>query len=621
MVDATIERRVIDMAGRGLRGESFADIARRTNSYGAIATDADAAVLSKFKDDLLAYAEGSTNFRATFVEAIADFAVGQYFSCAETGALRIYKRTGAMPFYADQGDSAAPLTKALMASTGGAALVGADDGASGTKWTTIAGFIALMLSTAGSANVGFSHAVSYPAGTIGSHIKQRVSIKDAPFNVVGGPVSTAPASLPDETAGITAAINYALANGCDLHIPAGAYKGALPTITKALKIYGDGAWSSLLYSTATGTTDALVISPPSGAGGVGNTGLVLQDFALLPVAAGNGGYGIRIQLTSGAFLSNSEISRVLIGQFGNQGLYFDNSVANGDGFFTWTVRRSWITNGIKGTKVGDSINIEQNTIPGGNFVGVNMTGLTGARQLVIGSNNITTLGGSVYLEDAYGSTVLNNQCEYLSSTTNYPGSLAGLVTIHNCLQTTIEGNTITPYVGGSITLVPAAVAITGTSKRTYLRGANEITQGQNHHISTTAGTDMVFIDQATRYNTVNPVFSFLGTDTRGIWINLTLINSWVQTSGWAVPRIRKDESGRCQLGGAVSSGSGVIANLPAAYCPDYNHKQPVSYDGSTTCAHVQVATSAGGGGIVAVSAPGNVGLHLDGITYQAAFTN
>ncbi len=56
-------------------------------------------------------AQAFTNYRATRAEGVADFPVGAYFSSDETGELRIYKRIAGSPFYQDQGDEAAPLTK------------------------------------------------------------------------------------------------------------------------------------------------------------------------------------------------------------------------------------------------------------------------------------------------------------------------------------------------------------------------------------------------------------------------------------------------------------------------------------------------------------------------------
>lgn len=103
--------RTLDLHSRGLRGESYASLARRTGAFGAAAGDSDSTVLTKMFDDLSANVQGVNNFRATFAEAVADFAVGEYFTTAESGSLRIYKRTGTSPFYVDQGDDAAPVTR------------------------------------------------------------------------------------------------------------------------------------------------------------------------------------------------------------------------------------------------------------------------------------------------------------------------------------------------------------------------------------------------------------------------------------------------------------------------------------------------------------------------------
>ncbi|SFA85494.1 glycosyl hydrolase family 28-related protein [Azotobacter beijerinckii] len=62
---------------------------------------------------------------------------------------------------------------------------------------------------------GFSHAVNYPAGTLGAHARNSVSVKDAPFNAKGDGVT-------NDTAAIQAAADF-LANGGVLHFPAGRY--------------------------------------------------------------------------------------------------------------------------------------------------------------------------------------------------------------------------------------------------------------------------------------------------------------------------------------------------------------------------------------------------------------
>lgn len=63
---------------------------------------------------------GYAHFYATRAEGVAAVGVGEYFTSSETGSPRTYKRTGSTPFYVDQGDAAAPVSKAALGfATGG----------------------------------------------------------------------------------------------------------------------------------------------------------------------------------------------------------------------------------------------------------------------------------------------------------------------------------------------------------------------------------------------------------------------------------------------------------------------------------------------------------------------
>lgn len=84
---------------------------------------------------------GGAPFRATFAEAIADFAVGEYFTSSETGALRTYLRTVIAPYYEDQGDVAAPVSQAQMSAFPGPLINGA--------WKRIFSLPRLLLSGTG----------------------------------------------------------------------------------------------------------------------------------------------------------------------------------------------------------------------------------------------------------------------------------------------------------------------------------------------------------------------------------------------------------------------------------------------------------------------------------------
>lgn len=75
-------------------------------------------------DMAVSTAQGLLNFRALIADGVADFPVGSFFASGEGGALRLYERIAAAPFYLDMGDNVAPLTKALLGGPAGAAELG-----------------------------------------------------------------------------------------------------------------------------------------------------------------------------------------------------------------------------------------------------------------------------------------------------------------------------------------------------------------------------------------------------------------------------------------------------------------------------------------------------------------
>lgn len=146
----------------------------------------------------------------------------------------------------------------------GAALVGADDGASGSLFTTVAGFISRLLSSAGSALVGFIQAGTGAVSRwVQDKLRETVSVKD--FGAVGDGVA-------DDTAAFQAAINYAATVAGTVFIPFGKYRvGDLTCASMGgVSIIGqrqahetnDAAGSILIY---TGTARCLNFVRPLGA--------------------------------------------------------------------------------------------------------------------------------------------------------------------------------------------------------------------------------------------------------------------------------------------------------------------------------------------------------------------
>ena len=81
--------------------------------------------------------------------------------------------------------------KSDLAATGGSALVGADDGAGGSLWTTVAGFIAFLLSSLGASVIGFIQAgVGAVQRTLQAKAREVVTVTDFGASATAGVDST-----------------------------------------------------------------------------------------------------------------------------------------------------------------------------------------------------------------------------------------------------------------------------------------------------------------------------------------------------------------------------------------------------------------------------------------------
>ncbi len=218
-----------------------------------------------------------------------------------------------------------------------------------------------------------------------------------------------------------------------------------------------------------------------------------ENFRIEPAKVGQGGPGghaMVLRIAPGRFISTTTIDRVYFGDFGGQGLVFDNSAGNKDGFFTTTVRRSWIENGVKGVLVGDSITFEDNVLPDGvslrpvgGFPCFDLTTVPGSRQVHINRNSCTTSGGGVVIRNASQVTITNNWFEHPSVYGSpYKGG-PGLLHLINVSGSTITNNTTN--LGNSN--AKYALLIEGGADN-YVGPMNDWSLGSEGHIGLTGGT-------------------------------------------------------------------------------------------------------------------------------------
>lgn len=427
--------------------------------------------------------------------------------------------------------------------------------------------------------------------------------------------------IVDDYAAFQALINLAQTLEVGLYIPADSYRVTQDlTITRRLHMYGDTGDTSRIVRSGAGK--GLVIRPP--ADRTSNTFYHLHHFGVYPEVDGQGTYGIDVILDENAYFSNWEIDHIRIGDFGSYGIHFNNDVLNVDGFFTGTIRRCWIQNGINGGYMGDSLNFIENTVTGKN-VGFLLSQNPGATQFVIEKNNITCNAGAIALIGATQPQIKNNQMEYLG---DYMGTYDAFVALFDTSFGVIEGNTITPYnsaFSGSST--PSyAVLIDGDSKGNTISKNLISVKPEGIHIALGISSALTVLNTVTKdnkYGFSDPEGGRMfngGINNFGVDVLLTLQNGWVQYDTLDTrPKVQKTADGLVVVGGSVKSGAAaqytVITNLPIGFRPKVDRKfQCTNFDGTDFKA-ITINITPTGDVVILSTGVSNVLLQLDGIQY------
>lgn len=418
--------------------------------------------------------------------------------------------------------------------------------------------------------------------------------------------AVADASTDNSTA-LQSWITWIQLNGNRGHVPAGVFNYATaPTQTARLHLTGAGRGIAILQYT--GNFAGWNVAPPTS--GETNRFWKWEGFSIRPLNVGGGTYGMNIVLATGCYMSNFDIEDMEIGSFSLQGIHFDNSIGNTDGFFTGTVRRNWITNGIIGQKMGDSLEFMDNTITGLKC-GIEFTGLPGARQMIISGNNITTSGGHIALIGVEQPRILCNQIEQ-PSTSPYSGVYGCSMYLSNCFEPLVHGNTINP--NNSATTIPGATIAMdgGTSNPVF--SLNDIQKGGSVHFSSDATVIGIDIRPDNTYYGAALVDGTAGPSSKNLPQTLTLTNAWVAFGGaFAIPKYIKGTDGFVTLSGSMKSGTGAFATLPAAFRPTSTVVLTVTT--ASAIALIQITSA----GVCTVVSGGNTQITLDGARFPTTY--
>lgn len=243
---------------------------------------------------------------------------GQYFAVNVAGIVSIYLRTSTASTL-----QRTMLTTDALSATGGAGLTGSNDLASGTLWTTVAGFITYLRSSAGSAIVGFiASGTGAVLRNIRDKLRESVSVSDY-YNTAD----------PDDTLSFT----RALATGKKVYMPAAAGHGAggkyvvdVATLVTGSYLYGDGATSIISQSPSYVGVSTGSLYANSGSAGATIDNLTLRDFRIEGTNIVAPVFSQFKHLISLNGVKNVLIENVQIIGFQGDGLYLGSGVVGGD---------------------------------------------------------------------------------------------------------------------------------------------------------------------------------------------------------------------------------------------------------------------------------------------------
>jgi hypothetical protein len=366
---------------------------------------------------------------------------------------------------------------------------------------------------------------------------------------------------------IQAAMNNVSANGGVVYLPIGTYRvTAVLSGTKAISFVGVGRDKSTILWGGAAAVSVVHYQLTSG-----NTFFLFSGVSIDTETIGLPTSMLKITLsTPQAYCSNFEIAGCYFGVSGSYSLSLDNSIANANGFFTFTIRRNFIHCGVNLIKVGDSCNVSENTITLGSVddniglstIGILASGLGGARQLVIRENNITTSGGAIALIGVEQGRIENNQCEHpFYYNINYAGPYASAIYVVNSPYTIVRGNTV--QTGASaVTGADYAVLFEGNASIDCVVENNDIFKGEFAHVGFAGtcyrntlgqntyqgGAKLIYVDNPSVYPQI------------GVALPLTLLNGWVHdaSSGEQPPYVYYSNDGVGHLFGAVKDGVGQV---------------------------------------------------------------
>jgi hypothetical protein len=267
----------------------------------------------------------------------------------------------------------------------------------------------------------------------------------------------------DDTAAVLAALAVCHTTGAALYFPEGSFvlSGAgteILLVTKSIRIFGAGMGRSILKIAASvGASTDVIRYNPTAASGAQSFGFAVTDLGGSAVSGTPGRHWIHIDIEDPIeFAMRAMIERNDFRQIGGWGVHVSNSTLKIPAFLANTIRDNRIAGGLRLNGVADSNLVDNNVLYGTN-VGVEIEMVANAANLMITRNNITNVGGGIWVKRCIHPIVRDNYFEAQAALSGGSGNSAYL----DLAGASAGAVNSTDIVGNQISVLTAAGVVDG----------------------------------------------------------------------------------------------------------------------------------------------------------------
>ncbi len=282
--------------------------------------------------------------------------------------------------------------------------------------------------------------------------------------------------------------------------------------TRMVAICGAGKRYPVIYE---GSESAFRFLPPAIADPFGSdddgTGHIICDLAVSPATSGAGKHGVEVILENDCGYGYWRHAGLFIGPFGLEGYCLDGTNQGNGNCFVGVLEHSFISNGLKGIKLGDSIVFNRVKVHGDR--NVNLTGIAGQREIIWRDGQVTTRGGFFDLHGLNGFRLQNMWCEHPSYLGDYTGPYQGTaIMLTDCLDAEFLGGDVLGVHQGPGDVPAHVIACAGSTADVKIRDESFINRGSESHVYATSSTSNIKCAVAdNKFNGITPVVVLQGS--------------------------------------------------------------------------------------------------------------